>query len=118
MFATPAFAQAAGAAAPAGGPADALLQFAPLVFIMVAGYFVMIRPQQKRAKDQRALIDAVKRGDTVVLSSGVIGKVSRVEDAEVQLEIATGVNVKVVKSMISDVRTRGEPAPANDAKKA
>ena len=118
MFATPAFAQAAGAAAaPAGGPMDGLIQFAPLLLIMVVGYFMLIRPQQKRAKDQRAMLDAVKRGDTVVLSSGIIGKVSRVEDAEVQVEIATGVNVKVVKSMISDVRTRGEPAPANDAKK-
>ena len=118
MFATPAFAQAAGAAAPAGGPMDGLIQFAPLLLIMVVGYFMLIRPQQKRAKDQRAMLEAVKRGDTVVLSSGIIGKVSRVEDAEVQVEIATGVNVKVVKSMISDVRTRGEPAPANDAKKA
>lgn len=117
MFATPAFAQTAGAAAPAGGPMDALIQFAPLLLIMVLGYFMLIRPQQKRAKDQRAMIDAVKRGDTVVLSSGVVGKISRVEDAEVQVEIATGVNVKVIKSMISDVRTRGEPAPANDAKK-
>ena len=117
MFATPAFAQAAGAAAPAGGPMDGLIQFAPLLLIMVVGYFMLIRPQQKRAKDQRAMLDAVKRGDTVVLSSGIIGKVSRVEDAEVQVEIATGVNVKVVKSMISDVRTRGAPAVANDAKK-
>jgi preprotein translocase subunit YajC len=117
MFSTPAFAQTAGAAANSGGPMDALVQFAPLLLIMVFGYFMLIRPQQKRAKDQRAMIDAVKRGDTVVLNSGVIGKVSRVEDAEVQVEIAAGVNVKVVKSMISDVRTRGEPAPANDAKK-
>ena len=116
MFATPAFAQAAGAAPAGGGPSDMLIQFAPLLFIMVMGYFLLIRPQQKRARDQRAQIAAVKRGDTVVLSSGIIGKVSKVEDAEVQVEIATGVNVKVVKTMISDVRTRGEPAPANDAK--
>ena len=116
MFATPAFAQAAGAAAPGGGPGDALLQFAPLLVIMVGMYFVIFRPQQKRAKDQRAMIEAVKRGDTVVLSSGIIGKVARVEDAEVQVEIATGVSVKVVKSMISDVRTKGEPVAANDAK--
>ncbi len=116
MFASPAFAQAAGAAPASGGPQDLFLQFAPLLAIMVIGYFLMIRPQQKRAKDQRALIEAVKRGDTVVLSSGIIGKVTRVDDAEVQVEIATGTVVKVVKTMISDVRTRGEPAPANDAK--
>jgi preprotein translocase subunit YajC len=62
------------------------------------------------------MVAAVKRGDTVVLSSGIIGKVTRVEDAEVQVEIAPSVNVKVVKSTLSEVRTRAEPAPANDAK--
>ena len=115
FFATPAYAQAAGAAP--GGAQDALLQFAPLVVLFVLFYFLLIRPQQKRAKQHQAQIAAVKRGDTVVLSSGIIGKVTKVEDTEVQVEIASGVNVKVVKAMISDVRTRGEPAPAaNDAK--
>ena len=114
FFASPAFAQAAGAA-PAGGGPDLTLIF-PIVAFVVFGYFLIWRPQQKNAKDRRALLEAIKRGDTVVLSSGIIGKIARVEDAEVQVEIATGVTVKVVKSMISDVRTRGEPAPANDAK--
>ena len=76
----------------------------------------MIRPQQKRAKEHQAMLGALKRGDTVVMSSGIVGKVSKVEDAEVTVEIAPTVNVKVVKSMILEVRTRGEPAPANDAK--
>jgi preprotein translocase subunit YajC len=116
MFASPAFAQTAGAAAPQGGPVDMLVQFAPLVLIMVLGYFLLIRPQQKRMRAQQDLVKSVKRGDTVVLNSGVIGKVTRVEDAEVQVEIATGVNVKVVRTMISDVRTRGEPSAANDGK--
>jgi preprotein translocase subunit YajC len=101
MFATPAFAQTAAGAA-AGGPAAMIMQFLPLILLVVLFYFLMIRPQQ--------------RGDQVVLSSGMIGKVVRVEDAEVGLEIATGVTVKVVKGMISEVRVRGEPAPANDAK--
>jgi preprotein translocase subunit YajC len=79
-------------------------------------YFLIIRPQQTRARDHRTAISAVKRNDSVVLSSGVIGKVVRVEEAEVGVEIAQGVTVKVVKSMIAEVRTRGEPAPANDAK--
>jgi preprotein translocase subunit YajC len=79
-------------------------------------YFTGIRPQQRRAKEHAAKVGSVKRGDTVVLSSGLIGKVVRVEDQELGLEIAQNVTVKVVKSMISDVRTRGEPAPANDAK--
>jgi preprotein translocase subunit YajC len=62
------------------------------------------------------MLDGVKRGDTVVLTSGVIGKIVRVEEAEIGLEIAQGVTVKVVKSMIAEVRTRGAPAAANDAK--
>jgi len=79
-------------------------------------YFLIIRPQQVRARDHRNAISAVKRNDSVVLSSGVIGKVVRVEEAEVGVEIAQGVTVKVVKSMIAEVRTRGDPAPANDSK--
>lgn len=114
MFATPAYAQAAGAAA--AGPQDMLMQFLPLVALVVLFYFLMIRPQQKRAKQHQAMLGALKRGDVVVLSSGMIGKVVRVEDKEVGVEVATGVTVKVVKGMISDVRVRGEPAAANDAK--
>ena len=117
FFATPAMAQtttAAGAAS--GGPAAALIQFLPIIGLIVLFYFLMIRPQQRRVKQHQQMVQAVKRGDTVVLNSGVIGNVTKVEDAEVALEIAQGVNVKVVKSMISDVRTRGEPAPANDSK--
>jgi preprotein translocase subunit YajC len=67
-------------------------------------------------KQHQAMVSGVKRNDTVVLNSGVIGKVVRVEDKEVGVEIAQGVTVKVVKSMISDVRARGEPAAANDSK--
>ncbi len=117
MFATPAMAQTAAAAgAPMGGPQDFLMQIAPILLLLVLFYFLLIRPQQKRAKEHQALITGIKRGDTVVLSNGMIGKVARVEDTEVGVEIATGVTVKVVKAMISDVRTRGEPAAANDTK--
>ncbi|MDP3592204.1 preprotein translocase subunit YajC [Phenylobacterium sp.] len=115
MFATPAFAQTAGAAA-GGGPQDMLIQFLPLVGLVVLFYFLMIRPQQRRMKLHQAMITNLKRNDTVVLNSGVIGKVVRVEDKEVGLEIAQGVTIKVVKGMISEVRVRGEPAPANDSK--
>lgn len=115
MFATPAFAQTAGAAA-GGGPQEMLMQFLPLIGLVVLFYFLMIRPQQQRMKTHQAMIANVKRNDTVVLNSGVIGKVVRVEDKEVGVEIAQGVSVKVVKSMISDVRVKGEPAPANDSK--
>ena len=115
MFATPAYAQAAGGAA-GGGPEAMLLQFLPLVALVVLFYFLMIRPQQRRMKQHQTMLAGLKRGDQVVLSSGIIGKVVRVEDKEVGLEVATGVTVKVVKGMISDVRARGEPAPANDSK--
>ncbi|MEI6440154.1 MAG: preprotein translocase subunit YajC [Alphaproteobacteria bacterium] len=117
MFATPAFAQTtAGAATGIAGlpePFGSLLFFVPLFVLF---YFLMIRPQQQRMKAHQALVAGVKRNDTVVLNSGVIGKVVRVEDKEIGLEIAQGVTIKVVKAMISDVRTRGEPAAANDAK--
>ena len=88
----------------------------PLVGIMVLFYVMILMPQQRRAKEHVRRISAIKRGDTAVLSSGLIGKVVRVEEQEVGLEIAQNVTVKVVKSMISDVRARGEPAPANDSK--
>ena len=115
MFATPAYAQAAGA--PVAGPQDMLIQFLPLIGLVVLFYFLMIRPQQRRMKQHQQMLAAMKRGDTVVLSSGVIGKVVRVEDKEVGVEIATGVTVKVRKGMISEVTARGEPAAANDSKK-
>jgi preprotein translocase subunit YajC len=114
FFATPAYAQAAGAAP--GGLQGQILNIAPLILLFVLFYFLLIRPQQKRAKQHQETIGAVKRGDTVVLSNGMIAKVTRVDDKEVQVEIAPGVNARVVKAMIHDVQTRGEPAPANDAK--
>ena len=116
FFSTPAMAQTTPAAGGVAGGMSSMLEFLPIVGIMVLFYFLMIRPQQQRAKAHQAMVLAVKRGDTVVLNSGVVGKVTKVDEAEVAVEIAQGVNVKVVKSMISDVRTRGEPAPANDSK--
>ena len=116
MFATPAYAQAVGGAPGAGSPMDMLIQFAPLVGLVILFYFLMIRPQQRRMKAHQAMLGALKRGDTVILQSGVHGKIVRVEDATVGVEIATGVTVKVRKSMIAEVETRGAPAPANDSK--
>lgn len=114
MFATPAFAQVPGAGT--GGGADMLLQFLPLIGLVVLFYFLMIRPQQKRMKQHAEMISNIKRNDVIVLNSGVIGKVVRVEDKEIGVEISQGVTIKVVKGMVSDVRSRGEPAAANDAK--
>ncbi|MDC7684288.1 preprotein translocase subunit YajC [Asticcacaulis sp. BYS171W] len=92
----------------------ALLQLLPFVAIFALMYFLIIRPQQKRAKEHQAQISGIKRNDTVVLSNGMIGKITRVEEAEVMVEIASGVNVRVVKAMVTEVRTKGEPAAAND----
>jgi preprotein translocase subunit YajC len=111
MFTTPAFAQAA----PGGGTGDLLGgQFGmiiPLVLMFVIFYFLLIRPQQKRVKDHQELIKAVRRGDTVVTSGGLVGKVTKANegDAEIEVEIADGVRVRVVRGMISDVRAKGEP---------
>lgn len=102
---------------PAGAtPQDFLVQFAPILLLLVLFYFMLIRPQQKRAKEHMATLAGIKRNDTVVLSNGMIGKVVRVEDKEVGVEIAQGVTVKVLKGMITEVRAKGDPAPANDAK--
>ncbi len=98
-----------------GGMMAAIVQFLPFVAIFVLFYFLLIRPQQKRAKEHAALIAAIKRGDTVVMSNGMIGKVTRVENDEAMVEIAQGVNVRVVKGMIAEVRNRTAIA-ANDAK--
>lgn len=114
MFATPAYAQTA-AGASAGGLEAMLLQIAPLIGLFVLFYFLLIRPQQKRMKQHQEMLTSLKRNDVVVLASGVVGKVVRVEDAEVGVEIAQGVTVKVVKSMITSVRSKGDAA-ANDAK--
>jgi len=93
-----------------------VLQLAPILLMVVLFYFMLIRPQQKRAKEHQAMLGNLKRGDSVVLSSGVLGKIVRVEDKEVGVEIAQGVTVKVLKGMITEVRAKGEPAAANDAK--
>jgi preprotein translocase subunit YajC len=114
MFVTPAYAQAAGAAAP--GPEAIFIQLLPLIAILVIFYFLLIRPQQKRLKQHRDMIGALRRGDTVVTSGGLIGKITKVADDEVTIELAPGTQVRAVRATISEVRGKGEPAPANDAK--
>lgn len=104
-------------AAPPGGLEGLLTGPLPLAIgMIVIFYLLVLRPQQTRAKQHGTMIAGLKRGDTVVLSSGLIGKVMRVEDKEVGIEVAQNVTVKVVRGMIAEVRARSEPAPANDAK--
>lgn len=114
MFIPSAYAQAASGPGSAGAFNPIML--APYVLIFIIFYFLLIRPQQKRAAAQRDLIGAVKRGDEVVTGGGLIGKATKVSDAEVEVELAPNVRVRVVKSMLADVRAKGAPTPANDAK--
>jgi preprotein translocase subunit YajC len=79
-------------------------------------YFLMIRPQQKRLKEHQAMVANIRRGDTVVTSGGIIGKVTKVDDQELQVEIAEGVKIKIVRSTVSEVRGKGESAPPAKAK--
>ena len=112
MFITPAYAQVAGAAP--GGATSFLMQVAPLLLIFVIFYVLMIRPQQQQVKAHKAKIDAVKRGDQVVTGGGLVGKATKVDDDYVEIEIATGVKVKAVKSTLSDVILPTSAKPAND----
>ena len=111
MFSSPAFAQTAGASSQSG--TAMFVQFFPLLMIFVIFYLLMIRPQQKRMKDHRATIDAVKKGDTVVTGGGLIGKITRVDEGEVEIELGTNMRVKALKSTLSEVRQVGDK-PAND----
>jgi preprotein translocase subunit YajC len=86
------------------------MQMAPFGLILIIMYFLILRPQQKRAREHQEMIKNVRRGDTVVTQGGIIGKVSKTtDDSEVEVEIAPNVKVRVARQMISDVRAKGEP---------
>jgi preprotein translocase subunit YajC len=104
MFVTPAYAQDAGAA---GG----LISIIPFVLIFVIMYFLLIRPQQKKLKEHQNMVANLRRGDQIVTQGGVVGKISKVkEDGEVEVEIAEGVRVRVIKQTIASVISKTEPA--------
>jgi preprotein translocase subunit YajC len=107
MFVTEAFAQ--GTTGAAGG-SDLLLSLLPFVFIFIILYFMIIRPQQRRVKQHQEMIGNLRRGDTVVTGGGFIGKVARVvDDSEVLVDLTEEVRVRVVRSTIIEVRSKGEP---------
>jgi preprotein translocase subunit YajC len=111
MFITPAFAQGA----PAGG-SDMLIQVAPFALIFVIMYFLILRPQQKRAKDHLTLVSQLRRGDTVVTSGGLVGKITKVvDDNEVEVQIADNVRVRQLRQMVTEVRAKGEPTKDDGA---
>ena len=111
MFSTPAYAATAGSSA--SGGAAFLVQMAPLLLIFVIFYFLLIRPQQRRMKKHQEMIGAVKKNDIVVTGGGLVGKVTRVDENEVEVELAPNVRVKSLKATLSDVRPHGSK-PAND----
>ena len=106
MFISPAYAQAGP-----GGTDQIIGLLVPMLAVFVIFYFFLIRPQQQRMKQHRATIDAIRRGDMVVTSGGIVGKVTRVkDDGEIEVEIADNTRVRVVKDTIAQVRVKGEPA--------
>ena len=112
MLITPAYAQAA-----AGGDANSMLMsLLPFALIFVIMYFLILRPQQKRAKQHLEMVKNVRRGDTVVTSGGLVGKVTKViDDDQLEVEVAEDVRVRQMRSMVADVRAKGEPVKEEGA---
>ena len=108
MFATPAFAQDAAA-----GAGSAFASFIPLILIFAIMYFLLIRPQQKKMKEHKAMVEALRRGDQILTQGGIVGKVTKVqEDGLLEVEIAEGVKVKIMRHTIVQVMSKTEPAAA------
>jgi preprotein translocase subunit YajC len=111
MLITPAFAQGGML-----GGDNMLVSLLPFVLIFVIMYFLILRPQQKRVKQHAEMVKNVRRGDTVVTSGGLVGKVTKViDDDQVEVEVATDVRVRQMRSMIADVRAKGEPVKEESA---
>lgn len=108
MFITPAFAQGSLFGG-AGGDGGMLMSLLPFVLIFVIMYFLIIRPQRNKARVHQEMVANLRRGDTVVTTGGLIGKVTKVDDTEMQVELAEGVRVRVVRGMVAEVRAKGEP---------
>ena len=96
-----------------GGTSEFLISLFPFIALFAIMYFLILRPQQKRMRLHREMVANVRRGDVVVTAGGLVGKIVKVEDAEVHVEIADGVRVRVVKTTLTDVRSKSEPVPAN-----
>ena len=104
MFISPAFAQSSG------GGSDFMIQLVPILLMFVIFYFLLLRPQQQRAKAHREMVANIRRGDTVVTSGGIVGKVTKVrDDNEIEVEIAENTRVRVIKGTVAEVRVKGEP---------
>jgi len=112
MLITPAYAQS-----PFGGSTDMITSLLPFILIFVIMYFLILRPQQKRVKQHAEMVKNVRKGDTVITSGGLIGRVIKVvDDDQVEIEVADGVRVRQMRSMVSDVRAKGEPVKDDETK--
>ena len=115
MFITPAFAQG-GPFGLSGDTNSMIMQFMPLILIVGIVYFLILRPQQRRLKQHQEMVKALRRGDSVVTNGGLVGKVTKVvDDDQVEVEISDGVRVRQMRSMISEVRAKGEPVRDDSA---
>jgi preprotein translocase subunit YajC len=113
MLITPAFAQGAFGG---GGGSDMLVQLLPFALIFVIMYFLILRPQQQRAKQHQAMVKSLRRGDTVITSGGLVGRVTKVvDDDQIEVEIADGVRVRQMRAMVTEVRAKGEPVKEEGA---
>ena len=111
MFISPAFAQGS----PLGGD-NMLVSLLPFVLIFVIMYFLILRPQQKRQKQHQEMVKNVRRGDTVITNGGLVGKVTKViDDDQIEVELAEDVRVRQMRSMVADVRAKGEPVKEEGA---
>lgn len=111
MFVTPAYAQGTGASP------DMLISILPFVLIFVIMYFLIIRPQRTQLKKRSEMLAAIRRGDTVVTGGGLVGKVTKASDAELEVDLGGGMKVTALRSTIADVRVKGEPVANQNAKK-
>ena len=113
MLISPAYAQASGA------PDAGIMNIGMLVLMLVVFWFILIRPQMKRSKDHKSMLQLLEKGNEVVTAGGLVGKVTKVvDDNEVLVEIAEGVRVRVIKSTLTDVRSKGEPAASESKAKS
>ena len=113
MFISQAFAQAAPAAAAAGSDAQStMLSLLPLVLMFVVLYFIMIRPQMKKQKEHKSMIDAVAKGDEVVMAGGVLGRVAKLGDSYLHVEVANGVEIQVQRASVVQVLPKGTFSPS------
>lgn len=119
MFISNAYAQAAGAAGAGGDPMSAVfMQMLPILLMIAVFYFLVMRPQMQQRKRMQEMLAAIKKNDVIITQGGLIGKVRSVADDEVRVELAPNVEVRVVRSAIAEVKSKTDPAPANDTKSA